>query len=115
MKYYIVTKNIRDFITFYEKENYFFKGYVGNIWAVSDDIAQQWSKKVEGQELSYQEAQNIINIEIQKAQEDWDNDKRDEIILLNWENDPRDIIEKGPRPVPSYKLYNRPENIILIS
>ena len=82
----------KDFFTHEERKQMYLAGHPGNVWVVDDNIfGDQWIGKIGGTLKTKEEAQAIVDGEIESAQADWDALSDDEK-------------EKSPRPV----KYNLP-------
>ena len=82
----------KDFFTHEERKQMYLAGHPGNVWVVDDNIfGDQWIGKVNGAIKTKEEAQAIVDGEIESAQADWD-------ALSDEEK------ERSPRPV----KYNLP-------
>ena len=82
----------KDFFTHEERKQMYLAGHPGNVWVVDDNIfGDQWIGKIGGTLKTKEEAQAIVDGEIESAQADWD-------ALSDEEK------ERNPRPV----KYNLP-------
>ena len=82
----------KDFFTHEERKQMYLAGHPGNVWVVDDNIfGDQWIGKIGGTLKTKEEAQAIVDGEIESAQADWD-------ALSDEEK------ERSPRPV----KYNLP-------
>ena len=82
----------KDFFTHEERKQMYLAGHPGNVWVVDDNIfGDQWIGKIGGTLKTKEEAQAIVDGEIESAQADWDD-------LSDEEK------ERSPRPV----KYNLP-------
>tara|TARA_B100000214_G_scaffold161365_1_gene115747 strand:- start:160 stop:444 length:285 start_codon:yes stop_codon:yes gene_type:complete len=82
----------KDFFTHEERKQMYLAGHPGNVWVVDDNIfGDQWIGKIGGTLKTKEEAQAIVDGEIESAQADWDS-------LSDEEK------ERSPRPV----KYNLP-------
>ena len=82
----------KDFFTHEERKQMYLAGHPGNVWVVDDNIfGDQWIGKIGGTLKTKEEAQAIVDGEIESAQADWDSLSDDEK-------------ERNPRPV----KYNLP-------
>ena len=82
----------KDFFTHEERKQMYLAGHPGNVWVVDDNIfGDQWIGKIGGTLKTKEEAQAIVDGEIESAQANWD-------ALSDEEK------ERSPRPV----KYNLP-------
>ena len=82
----------KNFFTHEERKQMYLSGHPGNVWVVDDNIfGDQWIGKIGGTLKTKEEAQAIVDGEIESAQSDWDS-------LSDEEK------ERSPRPV----KYNLP-------
>ena len=82
----------KDFFTHEERKQMYLAGHPGNVWVVDDNIfGDQWIGKIGGTLKTKEEAQAIVDAEIETAQDNWDS-------LSDEEK------ERSPRPV----KYNLP-------
>tara|TARA_B100000519_G_scaffold177466_1_gene167150 strand:- start:481 stop:765 length:285 start_codon:yes stop_codon:yes gene_type:complete len=82
----------KDFFTHEERKQMYLAGHPGNVWVVDDNIfGDQWIGKIGGTLKTKEEAQAIVDGEIESAQANWD-------ALSDEEK------ERNPRPV----KYNLP-------
>ena len=82
----------KNFFTHEERKQMHLAGHPGNVWVVDDNIfGDQWIGKIGGTLKTKEEAQAIVDGEIESAQADWD-------ALSDEEK------ERSPRPV----KYNLP-------
>tara|TARA_R100000231_G_scaffold13853_1_gene15239 strand:+ start:156 stop:440 length:285 start_codon:yes stop_codon:yes gene_type:complete len=82
----------KNFFTHEERKQMYLAGHPGNVWVVDDNIfGDQWIGKIGGTLKTKEEAQAIVDEEIESAQANWDALSDDEK-------------EKNPRPV----KYNLP-------
>tara|TARA_R100001224_G_C3889397_1_gene104407 strand:- start:180 stop:464 length:285 start_codon:yes stop_codon:yes gene_type:complete len=82
----------KNFFTHEERKQMYLAGHPGNVWVVDDNIfGDQWIGKIGGTLKTKEEAQAIVDGEIESAQADWD-------ALSDEEK------ERSPRPV----KYNLP-------
>jgi len=82
----------KNFFTHEERKQMYLAGHPGNVWVVDDNIfGDQWIGKIGGTLKTKEEAQAIVDGEIESAQADWD-------ALSDEEK------ERNPRPV----KYNLP-------
>ena len=82
----------KNFFTHEERKQMYLAGHPGNVWVVDDNIfGDQWIGKIGGTLKTKEEAQAIVDGEIESAQADWDALSDDEK-------------ERSPRPV----KYNLP-------
>ena len=83
----------KDFFTHEERKQMYLAGHPGNVWVVDDNIfGDQWIGKIGGTLKTKEEAQAIVDGEIESAQADWDALSDEEKALI------------GARPV----KYNLP-------
>ena len=83
----------KNFFTHEERKQMYLAGHPGNVWVVDDNIfGDQWIGKIGGTLKTKEEAQAIVDAEIESAQADWDALSDDEKEL------------RGSRPV----KYNLP-------
>ena len=86
----------KNFFTHEERKQMYLAGHPGNVWVVDDNIfGDQWIGKIGGTLKTKEEAQAIVDGEIESAQANWD-------ALSDEEK------ERSPRPV----KYNLPKGII---
>ena len=91
-KYCTATNWGKNFFTHEERKNFYLSGHAGEVWVVGDNIfGDNWIAKVNGALKTKEEAQAIVDGEIESAQADWDS-------LSDEEK------ERNPRPV----KYNLP-------
>ena len=82
----------KNFFTHEERKQMYLAGHPGNVWVVDDNIfGDQWIGKIGGTLKTKEEAQAIVDGEIESAQANWD-------ALSDEEK------ERSPRPV----KYNLP-------
>ena len=63
----------KNFFTHEERKQMYLAGHPGNVWVVSDNIfGDQWIGKIGGTLKTKEEAQAIVDAEIESAQADWD-------------------------------------------
>ena len=63
----------KDFFTHEERKQMYLAGHPGNVWVVDDNIfGDQWIGKIGGTLKTKEEAQAIVDGEIESAQADWD-------------------------------------------
>ena len=77
----------KNFFTHEERKQMYLAGHPGNVWVVDDNIfGDQWIGKIGGTLKTKEEAQAIVDAEIESAQADWDALSDDEK-----ENNPRPV------------------------
>ena len=77
----------KNFFTHEERKQMYLSGHAGNVWVVDDNIfGDQWIGKIGGTLKTKEEAQAIVDGEIESAQADWDALSDDEK-----ENNPRPV------------------------
>jgi hypothetical protein len=77
----------KNFFTHEERKQMYLAGHPGNVWVVDDNIfGDQWIGKIGGTLKTKEEAQAIVDGEIESAQADWDALSDDEK-----ENNPRPV------------------------
>ena len=63
----------KNFFTHEERKQMYLSGHPGNVWVVDDNIfGDQWIGKIGGTLKTKEEAQAIVDGEIESAQADWD-------------------------------------------
>jgi len=63
----------KNFFTHEERKQMYLAGHPGNVWVVDDNIfGDQWIGKIGGTLKTKEEAQAIVDGEIESAQADWD-------------------------------------------
>ena len=63
----------KDFFTHEERKQMYLAGHPGNVWVVDDNIfGDQWIGKIGGTLKTKEEAQAIVDGEIESAQANWD-------------------------------------------
>lgn len=60
----------KNWIAHEDNEYSHISGYPGNIWVT--ELNQQWADRVGALSLTKQEAQDIVDVIIQEAQQNWD-------------------------------------------
>ena len=77
----------KNFFTHEERKQMYLAGHPGNVWVVDDNIfGDQWIGKIGGTLKTKEEAQAIVDGEIESAQANWDALSDDEK-----ENNPRPV------------------------
>ena len=72
-KYTIKESWGKNFFTHEERKQMYLAGHPGNVWVVDDNIfGDQWIGKIGGTLKTKEEAQAIVDGEIESAQADWD-------------------------------------------
>ena len=63
----------KNFFTHEERKQMYLSGHPGNVWVVDDNIfGDQWIGKIGGTLKTKEEAQAIVDGEIESAQDAWD-------------------------------------------
>ena len=74
----------KNFFTHEERKQMYLSGHAGNVWVVDDNIfGDQWISKVGGTLKTKEEAQAIVDGEIESAQANWDalpDDEKEQIL-----------------------------------
>tara|TARA_R100000664_G_scaffold29244_1_gene41005 strand:- start:14 stop:301 length:288 start_codon:yes stop_codon:yes gene_type:complete len=92
-KYCTATNWGKNFFTHEERKMFYLRGHPGEVWVVGDNHhGDDWINKVDGAIKTKEEAQAIVNTQIEAAQAAYD--------ALSAEEQ----AERGPRPV----VYNLP-------
>ena len=72
-KYCIAENWGKDFFTARERMNFHLSGYPGNVWIVGDNLyGDKWIKKVSGVIKTKEQAQAIVDAEVNAAQAAYD-------------------------------------------
>ena len=72
-KYCTATNWGKDFFTHEERKNFYLSGHPGDVWVLGDNIfGDQWVAKVNGALKTKEEAQAIVDAEIETAQAEYD-------------------------------------------
>ena len=73
--YCTATNSGKGFITHQDRNDFFIRGFAGNVWVVEKNIeSAAWISRVSGTSKTYDEAQTIVNTEVTNAQNAWDAD-----------------------------------------
>ena len=63
----------KGFITVNDRQKFFIRGYPANVWMVGNNVdGAMWLAEKNGVEKTKEEAQALINAEVQAAQAAWD-------------------------------------------
>jgi len=63
----------KGFITANDRQKFFIRGYPANVWMVGNNVdGAMWLAEKNGVEKTKEEAQALINAEVQAAQAAWD-------------------------------------------
>ena len=74
-KYWVIENTGKDFFTHQDRSDMpIFQGHPGNVWITSDNAkAIIWANKYSHVTKTKAQAQEIVDDEVEKAQEEWDN------------------------------------------
>ena len=73
--YCTATNSGKGFITHQDRNDFFIKGFEGNVWVVEKNIqGAAWISRVSGTSKTYDEAQAIVDTLVTNAQNAWDAD-----------------------------------------
>lgn len=71
--YCVATNTGKDFFTHEDNKNFSLRGYPENIWVVENNVyGQAWITRVKGTLKTLEEAQAILDTEIETGQTSWD-------------------------------------------
>ena len=71
--YGVATNTGKGFITANDRQKFFIRGYPANVWMVGNNVdGAMWLAEKNGVEKTKEEAQALIDAEIQAAQAAWD-------------------------------------------
>ena len=71
--YGVATNTGKGFFTAQDRQNFFLRGYPANIWVIGNNVdGAMWLAEKNGVEKTKEEAQALIDAEIQAAQAAWD-------------------------------------------
>ena len=71
--YGVATNTGKGFITANDRQKFFIRGYPANVWMVGNNVdGAMWLAEKNGVEKTKEEAQALIDAEIQAAQAEWD-------------------------------------------
>ena len=71
--YGVATNTGKGFITANDRQKFFIRGYPANVWMVGNNVdGAMWVAEKNGVEKTKEEAQALIDAEIQAAQAAWD-------------------------------------------
>lgn len=71
--YGVATNTGKGFITANDRQKFFIRGYPANVWMVGNNVdGAMWLAEKNGVEKTKEEAQALINAEVQAAQAAWD-------------------------------------------
>jgi len=71
--YCVATITGKDFSTHEDYKNFYLRGFPGNVWVVGNNLhGQAWITRVKGTLKTLEEAQAIVNTEVQNGQSAWD-------------------------------------------
>ena len=74
MKYCIANNFGKGFITHRDSVAFEFQGYPCDIWILKENTGDiDWIQRVGGTEVTKEEAQKILDTEVLRLQEEWDN------------------------------------------
>ena len=76
--YCTATNSGKGFITHQDRQDFYIRGFVGNVWVVEKNIESAvWINRVSGTSKTYTEAQAIVDTQVTNAQNAWDADNVD--------------------------------------
>ena len=71
--YGVATNTGKGFITVNDRQKFFIRGYPANVWMVGNNVdGAMWLAEKNGVEKTKEEAQALIDTEVQTAQAAWD-------------------------------------------
>jgi hypothetical protein len=71
--YGVATNTGKGFITANDRQKFFIRGYPANVWMVGNNVdGAMWLAEKNGVEKTKEEAQALIDAEVQAAQAAWD-------------------------------------------
>ena len=71
--YGVATNTGKGFITVNDRQKFFIRGYPANVWMVGNNVdGAMWLAEKNGVEKTKEEAQALIDTEVQAAQAAWD-------------------------------------------